>query len=193
LLDTFSQHNAFLPKDVKRENEKFSIFINNFSEWTYSNKISLIHIYYYLKEKNKLNGNVKLSKLYDELGKGSLQRISTVKKLGQQFNVYNNMDKDKYGSKYSFIKLLYKFRSKLVHEYRFPSFLNTFDTHNNYQEPYYANIILSKEKHYWCLIFPYQFLRTLVIESLENYLSLCLQEKQEPIKNYKSYYHWYEK
>lgn len=95
--------------------------------------------------------------------------------------------------RHKYINLLYKYRSKLVHEFSSPS--STFDSLESNHEIYYLPMTsndVDNLDEYLELILPYEFIKSLFLECFDNYLKYCELESIDPFKNIKEYRSWYE-
>lgn len=89
--------------------------------------------------------------------------------------------------KHKYSRLIYKWRSKLVHEFHSPSVV--FKNMQNYEYPFYYS--MSNKIHQ--LVFPYEFLKNLFLTSISNYIAECNQNNIDPFYfNTKNYETWYE-
>lgn len=91
--------------------------------------------------------------------------------------------------KYKYINLLYKHRSKLVHEYREVG--NSFRSLQNYTEIKYLSN--GDENVKWKMTIPYIFLKEMFKESLANFLRERKSANEDPFQYSKDYWNWYEK
>jgi hypothetical protein len=133
------------------------------------------------------------------LESGTVYSISDVAKMGRELDIFDLLQENAgICKRYNYLELLYKFRSKLVHEYRFPSTFN--DRNDEYEiSPYYFHMTdlgLNEknevvEDSRWKLIFPYRFVRTLILNSLDEYLGECYRNRVDPFQTYKQYDYWY--
>lgn len=84
---------------------------------------------------------------------------------------------DRIKNKHKYIKLLYKCRSKLLHEGNLIGGIQTVEENN------YEYLLYFKVSDYWKLIFPYKFLKELFMNCINNYLEECKKDKKDPFEN----------
>ena len=92
-------------------------------------------------------------------------------------------------NKYSYINLIYKYRSKIVHEFRLLG--SNFKSMQKYNDITYLSYGFNNKTR-WEINIPYQFLKNILDECLENFLLDRLKNNQDPFVNSKSYLNWYE-
>ena len=194
ILESLSQFNYFSrEKDNKK---KFCKFIKEFSNWKEHDSISGILACYELKEKRGPDYFFN-DKLYPKLNSFSEYNIKEIIQLGKKENIFEILKNHKINlAKYTYSALLYKFRSKLVHEFRTPSGLEEILRKSDAGNAFYKCIrdisSLNGNNCHIRLIFPYRFIKKLVRESIEKYLKKCEKENVDPFEKAEKYYHWYE-
>lgn len=125
----------------------------------------------------------------DELDEANIYvpNSSSIRKICNRKEVKNANEKDK--KKHKYIELLYKNRSKIIHEGNSAGLIRV-KTENNYNTPIYLDY-----SSRWRLLFPYNFLKELFLDCITNYL--IEQEKLglDPFENNinrKSFYAFYD-
>lgn len=95
-----------------------------------------------------------------------------------------------YMEKHRFISLLYKMRSKAVHELSSLGGEHKWEIENNNQLPYYREVsrmyvedksIVSDDVYE--LVIPNGFIYDLTLNCIENYLDYCINQKRQPFEN----------
>lgn len=140
-------------------------------------------------DKNKysyLNGIDPVTLTYDENNKPSLfseledDCIYTPesKEIG---DILSNMNLSQIGpkkvNKHTYLKLLYKHRSKVTHEAQSTGLIRV-ESENKYDIPIYFCY-----GNYWKLVFPYEFLEELFLDCINNYLQYQKQHNLDPFEN----------
>lgn len=125
----------------------------------------------------------------DELAEANIYvpNSSSIRKLCNRKEIKDAEEKDKKRHKY--IELIYKNRSKIIHEGNSAGLIRV-KTENNYNTPIYLDC-----SSHWRLLFPYTFLKELFLDCINNYL--IEQEKLglDPFENNinrKSFYAFYD-
>ena len=167
---------------------KFDDFIEEFSSENMLKEIDPITLYYENFDKN----NLKIDFLqqcteYDWI---SIQKFEESKLIINQAK--NNL-KTRYFDDHKYSRLIYKWRSKLIHENSSPNTI--FISMQNREVPIYypqletacGNLITNYK-----LIFPYTFLKKLFLNIIDNYLNFCYENEINPIRHKKDYLSWYE-
>lgn len=217
-LDSYAQINCSQGSNKK----KFEYFLIEFAtEYNFWEEIGFINLSYKFNEEvknefqksikrilgstvltiDKQKENMKIQKIIDNMKK------EKVRENGDQLKASEEIEK------YKYINLLYKYRSKLVHEYVMPS---PFNDMVNEQLPHYIsgisdqrlsnkeisgwnNVDITKLRKkrvevidYYFLVFPYDFIKELTQISIINYYEKCLKDKRYPFENHIDYLHWYE-
>ena len=169
------------------DNKIFEKFICEFSTINYLDKYDPITIYYEMK--NELDSEIEsnldyLEDAYNYSAEqmieldGSKQIIDEANKKG--IKIY----------RHTFAQLIYKYRCKLVHEFRILGVgFNSMEKEKNIN--YISEGFLPDIR--WRINIPYTFLKNLTNECINNYLTYCKNKKRDPYENAKEYSFWYEK
>lgn len=126
----------------------------------------------------------------DELAEANIYvpNSSSIRKLCNRKEIKFAEEKDKKRHKY--IELIYKNRSKIIHEGNSAGLIRV-KTENNYNTPIYLDY-----SSHWRLVFPYTFLKELFLDCINNYLieqeKLGLDPFENNINNRKSFYAFYD-
>ena len=207
ILDSYSQLNVFSNSGSNENAKKFEQFIEEFYPTNYWNDIGFVNLAYtigYNGFKDKIeailgssnmcisnyHGNAKVTELINEMKENLINNSNFKVKVGDTLN--------KYISKYTYKSLFYKYRSKLIHDYTFPGL---FDDMLDISFPCYISVIDDRRKEEnndtifrdeYDLVFPYEFIKSVAIISIENYLNKCLVNNIYPYSKYKEKFSWYE-
>lgn len=169
LIDSFAQNYASYKNGSNLS--RFCNFVLDFvdsNKYPYLNKIDPVTLTY--------DENGKPS-LFDELEDGCIytpesKEISVLLK-GMNLNQIDPKRVDKH----SYIKLLYKHRSKVTHEAQSTGLIRV-ESENKYDIPIYFCY-----ENYWQLVFPYEFLKKLFLDCINNYLQYQKQHNLDPFEN----------
>lgn len=114
-----------------------------------------------------------------------------VSKIKQSLLSKNKCTDKFYKHKYS--RLIYKYRSKLMHEFCSPS--TEWLDEQEYDKLFYTtkSIITSEDIRPMCeLRIPYNFLKRIFLASINAYLDECIEQGNRPFADSKQYLSWYE-
>ncbi len=155
-------------------------------QFKFLDKIDIVTLYYANKEELNEN-NIYLESLEDGY-EYTPKKIMEKEIYGIIAGFFKDIEKTK---KHSYSQLLYKQRSKLVHEFVFPSFLP--DSMVYKEEISYMHINeFTNSNAYWTPIIPYGFLKKLAECSILNFLKWCEENNKVPFIK-KEYHSWQEK
>lgn len=169
LIDTFVQNHCSY--DEHQNQGHFCNFILTFydkNKYSYLDKIDPVTLTY--------DENSKPS-LFDELNDGCIYTPESKEINGLLKSMNLNQIDPKKIDKHSYIKLIYKHRSRITHEGQSLGLLDV-DTENTYDVPIYFGC-----DDYWKLIFPYKFLEELFLDCINNYLQYQKQHNLDPFEN----------
>lgn len=180
ILDSISR--CIYPKLGHRE--KFTYFVDDFSQWKYVDKISVVQLYYFIKDETDIK--------YEPLKSYVINKVEkmTVGKLYEpEFDEYLNQLKylkvvENEIRKFSYSNLLYKYRNYVVHEFRTPGKGSDFAQKDEIYYHHFGHFGESKNEKTWELVFPVKFLIKLVSESIDNLKYYCKQNKINPYDNF---------
>ena len=182
----------------KNNQGNFINFLNTFSNYNYWNKIDVVTLYYSEKEifeKNNIKMNfIRSSRMFKVSEIVELAKNKGIEKFIQDTIDIKTIDKHRYAN------LLFKYSSKLVHEFAPPTAQPKLN--ENDDEPVYLKMVelkLNEETNTTYiddygseLCFTYKFLENIFVETLDNYLKYCIKNEIDPFKNKKNYRTWYE-
>ena len=189
LMDTLSR--CIYPKLSNRD--RFVFFVDDFSGWENKNKISLVQLYYFLKDEEDKN--------YEPIKSYVKNKVSKIRR-----GVIYKTDFDEFLhelkylkvietqiQKFSYANLFYKFRNYLVHEYRTPGLGSNFSKSKDIH--YYLLTHISDKPTYTTmeLIFPAFYLSNLVKNSIDNLKKYCLEINYNPYESFKYSTLWLDK
>jgi len=179
ILDTISR-----PIYQEEDNHnKFLKYIADFTNWDNSKRVSLIQLYWKLKEEPKLITNCLCknlgSRLKNSIGTKNFnfcKEINLIDPFDEELLclVENDNETEKI-NKSKHAELLYNYRNHLVHEFRTPGY--GFETDNS--EPYYTFFFRRYD-----LVYPKQFLLNLVSGSLVSLKLYLLKNQINPYDCY---------
>lgn len=186
LVDMFAQNEEYGDKNCVR----FSVFLRKYADCEMLDTIDPITLYYDnidVFEKRDMNilglGNA------CEYDWESIRENECVNAL---LEYANDSIKSEMLNKHKYVSLLYKYRSKLVHEHREPSVM--FDFMQSYTTPMYYQCREIDGVDRYRLCFPFEFIKNISVISINRYLDDCLDRKVDPFYfENKRYYSWYEK
>lgn len=180
LIDTLSH---FIYPKMKENNKRYVDFLDKFLSWENKDKISLVQLHYFLLNENdeayrKIKSYIanKISKMNEKYYDSCLDEYL------YQLN-YPKDKKDKI-ERFSYSKLFYKFRSKLVHEFRTPSW--SFNYYNK-EDIYYfklGHINGGTTFQTWELVFPIKYISCLVEASIRKVKEYCLNDQTKFYETY---------
>lgn len=193
LLDCFAQEYGNYSKNSQ---EDFCNFILKYANQDYIDdleKTDPITLYYSCEIlKNRTN----LSNLTDSYWNYSPNKIQKeCINICNECKICKNNMNCKLIREHKYIKLLYKYRSKLVHEMNPPSLVPN-DLYNYENISYYhiSSLFNENDKGHWRLVFPYKYIKDLCVNVIDSYLTFCEKEDKDPFDNLKKkkYLNWYE-
>lgn len=167
LVDTFVQ-NYGAYKNANRES--FRDFILKYcdkSRYSYLTETDPITLSYDMDNKPSLFKELSSSCIYTP-------KSAEIKLILKKMNLSG---KEKLKKDHSYIDLIWKNRSKVTHEGQSAGLVHV-DTENEYNTPIYFDYT-----SYWALIFPYEFLKELFLNCINNYLEKCKNDNLDPFKN----------
>jgi hypothetical protein len=164
--------------------EKFTYFIDDFSQWKNVDKISLVQLFYFLKEEDDL----KYEPLKTYVG-GKIQQMTVGKIYEPEFDEYIYNLKylkviENEIKKFSYSNLLYKFRNYVIHEFRTPGKGSDFIQKDEIYYHHFGHFGESKSEKTWELVFPVKYLLKLVEDSLDKLKFYCKQNNINPYDNF---------
>ncbi len=179
LIDSFAQEYSNFNKNTS---ESFRKFISDFNtDYYFLNSIDPIYMYYdnfSVFEKNGFDINNYLSpySFY------TISEINNMIPVNEMKNILlqNGMAGEKI-LRYGYLSMLYKMRSKLVHELSNPAGFGKMDVKSN--EPKCVFITVIGIAEYWKWVIPASFIRELLIHTMNNYLEYCLKKDRDPFEN----------
>ncbi len=207
LIDSFAQEYANYP--VRNTKKAFCDFVIKYqNKYDYLLAVDPVTLLYDYEPKIKLVvKNPKLREFapelcrekpeisFDDFGSLDEKRLTEIihSKAAHELQVLIEQNEDKqqyngYLERHKLINLIYKMRSKAVHEM---SYLGTgFEESIDLVEPYYIDVMrfyknvdtIVKDNVYE-LIIPTNFIYELTKNSIENYLEDCLHKKRHPFQN----------
>lgn len=149
------------------------------------NKVDPITTYYEMQKKFKKEEiETNLDYLEDGYNYSAIQIVDlneTKEIIEEATKKGINIDRHKY------IKLIYKYRCKLVHECRAIGI-----NFKSMEQEENINYIPLGFNTKWKLNIPYNFLKNLTLECINNYIDDCKYHKRDPYQNTKDYESWYE-
>ena len=183
LIDMFAQNSKYGNNDT----EQFTTFIEKYGNEALLQKIDPDTLYCENKQ-YFINNQIDIAKLFNDATEYSWHDIQNngisaqiINLARKDANLRDKVDKHKYS------RLIYKWRSKLVHEFNSPSVV--FKSMQNYEYPFYYSMINKIHQ----LVFPYEFLKNLFLTSIRNYLNECDQNNNDPFYFSNIHYEtWYE-
>lgn len=209
VLDCFAQEYANYPTDgvakvfcdfVLRFQDKFD-YLEQIEPVTlfydYEPNIKRIVKYPELAEIDPEYANPELEISLGDFGLSDGQNTSEIMKLDQTKVLIGIIERDQdakrseiYKKKHTLIQLIYKMRSKAVHELSHLGGENKWEFEDSFAEPFYRD----KGRLYECngnivsddvieLVIPSIFIYNLVKNAIDNYLDYCLQEQRLPFEN----------
>jgi len=192
IIECFAQE--YFAGSGKVNAEMFCEFILEFSKnnssYSVLAEIDPVTAFYHHEQEAK-QANFSLDYLEDGYKYEATQIVGLTKSKDLTAYLSKNFKSDT--EKHSYIKLLYKNRSKLSHNCTRPQTVPPF-CHNDdtiYYMPF-GNLNNFDEPTEWKLIFPNSYLQNLFTVSIENYLEYCRTSSRDPFHNSKEYRHWYE-
>ena len=165
--------------------DTFEKFICEFSSINYLDKYEPITIYYEMKNKYE---NIESDLNYSEDSncyyadqiiafEGSKKIVNEAELRGLSLH------------KHTYAQLIYKYRCKLVHEFRVIGVsFNSMEIENDIN---YISCGFEPNMK-WIINIPYTFLKNLTNECIKNYLKYCKNNDRDPYVNAKEYDYWYE-
>lgn len=207
LIDSLAQEYANYPSTGSRKT--FCDFVIRFQDkYSYLEKVEPVTLFYdYEPNIKEIEKHPELKDRAPELCSKKLEvslddlRIEDETKVEQILNT-NKADEllrlierdkgskeaNKYRRKHSLIFLLYKMRSKAVHELSRMGRDNKWET--NHDEPFYRDVkrIYTRDGNIVSddvleLVFPNKFIYNLALNVIENYLSECEKQQRLPFEN----------
>ena len=180
LMDTLSR--CIYPKIPNRD--RFIFFVEDFSGWENKNRISLVQLYYFIKdEKDKIYQPIKsyVENKVSKMLRGAIYKTSFDEYL---YDLKYLKVIESEIQKFSYANLLYKFRNHLVHEFRTPGYGSNFSKSTEIH--YYSLTHISDKPAYttWELVFPAAYLSNLVMKSIKNSRNYCLEVKYNPYDSF---------
>lgn len=170
LIDSFVQNYFDYEEGGNQQNFcEFILKFKNDNEYTYLEKIDPVSFIYDLEGNDAVIEELPDACIYSP----NSQNLEDLRKSER----CNEINDKKLIDKHTYISLIYKCRSKLVHESNYIGIIRT-KTENQYNVPIYFKI----GKH-WKLIFPYKFLKELFISCINNYLIEQKENKLDPFNN----------
>jgi len=191
IIDTISNvayHNSNLSN-----NQKFTYFVDDFSGWENVDRISLVQLFYYLKDEN--------DKKYEPIKTYVASKVANLK-MGSVYKAeideylhdlkYLKVIEDEI-RKFTYSRLLYKYRNFVVHELRTPgkgfNFIDSDEIHYHGLGHFGENINIRT----WELVFPVNYLARLVKSTILNLKKYCESNSINPYKNIKTETLWIKK
>jgi hypothetical protein len=209
LLDCLAQHYAQYP--TKRTQEAFVGFVIEFSKskWAFWEWVDPVTLYYHLSLSDiPLLGTPTLQCVSDSC-------IHTPYDSGFKENadillhlIMDSQTREVMRAKHQYARLLYKMRSKIIHELNkpFPLFSRT-EVEYNGRLPFYYSMggglenathgeRIRQRSTTWHLVFPPEFIELVLRECVKNYLEHCLLHELDPFVHNspcrKFYLSWYD-
>lgn len=168
LIDSFVQN--YFGYEERKNQQHFCDFILKFkndNEYTYLEKVDPVSLIYELGENKVAIEELSDACIYSPDSQ-ELEDMRKSKKI-DEINDKNLIDK------HTYISLIYKCRSKLVHEGNYIGIIGT-KTENQYNTPIYFDFV-----EHWKLIFPYKFLKELFTSCINNYL---LEQREKELDSF---------
>jgi hypothetical protein len=188
VIDTLSQC-AYPQKE--NDGDRFSCFIDNFSGWNNVNRISIVQLYYYLKDKQE--------HIYEPLKSYATEKVKKMRRGVVYKETYDDyLYNLKYQSaieneilEYSYSRLFYKYRNYLVHEFRTPGLGSNYSRTSN--GIYYYNVThidVHSTYRTWELVFPAGYVSKLVYDSTNNLMNYYIEHNLNPYEVFKYDTRW---
>ena len=209
ILDSLAMEFSNYPCGNSRE--KFVDFVLKFqNRYDFLDDVEPVTLFYDYEDKIKKSViSEKTHKLYSEIfpeeleidlnDYGAIEYISVpelmksnfVTKLLDLIEKQGGKDiRDRYERKHKFINLLYKMRSKGVHEFGRLGIEHVDERLDNKEIPYYRDISVGFVENdklvtykIYELVIPSKFIYNLVEDCIDNYLDYCLKNKRFPYEN----------
>lgn len=194
ILDSMTQTFGLLNNIQKTQAKAFADFIEKMApKYEFLNKIDIITLLYEKGVDEEKIG-------FDKINKIKNIEISEMLRLYEDIKIEESVRDINIRENHKYSMLLYKYRSKLVHEFNAPTHI--FEKIETSDLPLYINInngievsILTTKN--WKnreieLIFPYTFIKMLTLECLKNFIEYCKKNRLNPMEKLK-YKSWYEK
>lgn len=196
MLDSLAQNYRGYPPGGQKSKQAFYDFIIDFSgnKWGIWESVDPVTLYYRLtlSDDIPLNGSpvlrcVDQANIYYPHSDGFKENAEELLALIEDENKRGTLMKD-----HQYVSLLYRLRSKLVHELNMPSPLfSRTEVESDGQLPYYYNIgggldistfdeDIANMKTTWHLVFQPEFLELVFRECLCNYLLDCKKKELDP-------------
>lgn len=173
LIDSFVQN--YFGYEEEKNKQHFCDFILKFKnddEYTYLEKVDPISLIYELEENKIAIEGLSDACIYSP----DSQELEDMRK-SKKFDEINDKKLINLIDKHTYISLIYKCRSKLVHESNYIGIIGT-ETENQYNMPIYFDF-----GEHWKLVFPYVFLKELFISCINNYLLEQKEKCVDPFNN----------
>lgn len=212
MLDSLAQNYKGYPRGGSESKQAFLDFVIDFSgnEWGFWKAVDPITLYYRLTSSDDIPLSespvlrcVEQSNVYFPLSDGFEENAEELLGLIEDEKRRKTLMKE-----HQYVSLLYRLRSKLVHELNMPSVLFSRTEVESYgRKPYYYNsgggldntsydVELAKRRTTWHLVFPPEFLELVFRECLCNYLMDCEEKEIDPFfsnnEDRSSYLAWYD-
>lgn len=186
LLESFAQDVANYP-DVGMQ-KIFTRFVIRYQNiCSYIEFVDTVTLFYHVE--NELNGDVDLSEFVDGGVYHPTDQFVRNKASSLLIKIEEVLDKrkkEKLAWQHRYVDLLYRMRCRLSHEFS----SNHIATASMHKEPYYMSVnrmYLKDGKevndNIWELNIPVEFIKTICLNCIENYLNDCLRNNTWPISN----------
>ncbi|MDE0405378.1 MAG: hypothetical protein OXI53_08705 [Nitrospira sp.] len=184
-IDTLSR--AAFPSEKSHNHKKRVIqFLNECSNWRDKNRVSAVLLKYSLEKNGKCSGALfdLIKKRIDSWGCGTI--IYSDQDLTFE-EVQNCATPDvlKFVEENRYVKLFYRYRNFLIHEFREPPEFGM-DLGTDSTKPYYLGMVAhqSAEESSWKPVFPVKFLEVLCRNSINGLKRYLIENNQNPYESY---------
>lgn len=179
LLDCFAQeYSNYQPNNKKA----FCYFLTTFGgDYVDTlNRIDPITLYYSCE---KLKHNCNLNNLIESFEYAPSQMQTECSKILEECEKCRDKCKPNRKQTDRYIELLYKYRSKLVHEMSAPA--SIFQTMHNHEYILYYQMseLIDMDDSWWNLVFPYKYIKNLFRQAIMSYLEHCKVKSLDPFQN----------
>ncbi|MBU1298243.1 MAG: hypothetical protein KKB77_03755 [Bacteroidetes bacterium] len=185
IIDTISK----CVYDTLSNREKFTFFLDDFSGWPHRDRISLVQLHYFLEKETDIKYEQTKSYVesrFKSFAPGLVHHPNNDEHLSQIPHLKSIESQIR---KFSYARLLYKFRNSVVHDFKTPGSGMDF---GDIEDVYYHSMghyELQNDKYVlirstWELVFPIKFLSKLVLQSIANLKSYCTTHSINPYNFY---------
>lgn len=181
LIDSFVQN--YSKYDTLNLNDHFCNFILKFvntEKYPFLEEIDPVTLLY------DINGEkIKIKELVD----ANIYSIESKEIIDLRQKIDMNTINEKIKNRHKYVKLIYCSRSKVTHEGQLTGLIGV-ETENKYNYPIYLDF-----SDFWKLTFPYEFLKELFVDCINNYLKYQKENNNAPFDNNferKSFYAFYD-